>query len=238
MKLLVSVTSAIEAKAALDGGADLIDAKDPSRGALGVVPLPTLRAIVSTVGGARPVTAALGDAFDEATIEREASGFAAAGSRLVKIGFAGITDTARVTRLTAAAVRGVAASATTGVVVVAYADANQSGVERGTYVDIAAQAGAVGVLLDTMDKQGPGLTRLVTGRALTSWVKQAHDAGLIVALAGKLTADDLALVRDTGADIAGVRGAACDGGRLGRVTSTRVRALVQDMRLSAPASVE
>jgi uncharacterized protein (UPF0264 family) len=48
---------------------------------------------------------------------------------------------------------------------------------------------------------------------------------LLVALAGKLTADDLAFVRDAGADIAGVRGAACDGGRTGRVSSDKVALL-------------
>ena len=62
-------------------------------------------------------------------------------------------------------------------------------------------------------------------RALAAWVADAHDAGLLVALAGKLTADDLTFVRDAGADIAGVRGAACDGGRTGRVTADKVRLL-------------
>ena len=37
MKLLVSVSNADEAFAAVEGGADIIDAKDPSRGALGPV---------------------------------------------------------------------------------------------------------------------------------------------------------------------------------------------------------
>jgi (5-formylfuran-3-yl)methyl phosphate synthase len=65
----------------------------------------------------------------------------------------------------------------------------------------------------------------MTPIALARWVAQAHDAGLLVALAGKLTADDLSFVRDAGADIAGVRGAACDGGRTGRVSSDKVAQL-------------
>ncbi len=40
MKLLVSVADAVEAHAALLGGADIIDAKDPTRGALGPCLLP------------------------------------------------------------------------------------------------------------------------------------------------------------------------------------------------------
>ena len=58
--------------------------------------------------------------------------------------------------------------------------------------------------------------------ALARWVGAAHDAGLLVAVAGRLTADDLAIVRDAGADIAGVRGAACEGGRTGRVSAEKV----------------
>ena len=92
-------------------------------------------------------------------------------------------------------------------------------------MDIAARAGAAGVLLDTFDKRRGGLRDLVAPHALGAWVATAHDAGLFVALAGKLTASDLPFVRDAGADIAGVRGAACDGGRDGHVTTARVRAL-------------
>ena len=47
----------------------------------------------------------------------------------------------------------------------------------------------------------------------------------MAALAGKLTADDLAFVRDAGADIAGVRGAACERGRAGSIVEERVRQL-------------
>ena len=42
-----------------------------------------LRAIAAAVGGARPVTAALGDAAGEAAIERAARAFTAAGAELV-----------------------------------------------------------------------------------------------------------------------------------------------------------
>src|SRR5207249_4629944 len=80
MRLLISVASATDAAAALAGGADLIDAKDVHAGALGRVAPAVLRAIRAVVGGARPVTAALGDADDEATIECAARTFAAGGA--------------------------------------------------------------------------------------------------------------------------------------------------------------
>ena len=45
MRLLVSVASATEASAALAGGADVIDAKNPLAGALGAVSVGVLREI-------------------------------------------------------------------------------------------------------------------------------------------------------------------------------------------------
>ena len=252
MRLLVSVANVAEASAALAGGADVIDAKNPLAGALGAVSADVLREIHATVAGARLVTAAIGDAADEAEVGRAAGAFAAAGAALVKVGFAGITRASRVEMLIRAAVRGVGARAgnggeggkpepasersdLTGVVAVAYADANRAGsLAACAVVDVAARAGATGVLLDTADKSGPGLRGLMTPTALARWVAEAHDAGLLVALAGKLTADDLAFVRDAGADIAGVRGAVCDGGRTGRVSSTRV-ALLRELCSPAKA---
>ncbi len=260
MRLLVSVASAAEASAALAGGADVIDAKDPHAGALGPVSLEVLRDIHGTVAGARPVSAALGDATDEVVVERDARAFIAAGALFVKIGFSGIDSAARIAALTAAAVQGAAqglsparhdqiawqlgaddryqadgrprpdasrrAGNSGGAIAVWYADAvSLADPSSMAIVDIAARTGAIGVLLDTANKCGPGLRGLVAPSALAAWVTKAHDARLIVALAGKLTADDLVFVREAGADIAGVRGAACDDGRTGRVTADRVRLL-------------
>jgi uncharacterized protein (UPF0264 family) len=228
MQLLVSVANAAEARHALDGGADLIDAKDPSAGALGAVSLGTLRQIHALVAGQRVVTAALGDAEDEDSVERAAVDYGETGVGFVKVGFAGTTDLACVERLIEAAVRGLRVTdrQRCGVVAVAYADTGgATSVEPTALTDIAARAGATGVLLDTADKDGPGLLSLFSTAALQSWVTRAHAAGLIVALAGKLTASDLSLISETGADIVGVRGAACEEGRSSRVTAAQVRAL-------------
>jgi uncharacterized protein (UPF0264 family) len=228
MQLLVSVARAEEVSAALAGGADIVDAKDPGTGALGAVAVDVLRAIHAAVGGRRPVTAAIGDATGEAAIERTASAFAAAGAAFVKVGFAGLASPAHVAALTAAARRGACAGSGghAGVIVVAYADAERAAsLAPAALMDVAARTGARGVLLDTADKGGPGLTALVAPGALAAWVARAHASGLLVALAGKLTADDFPVVRDAGADIVGVRGAACDAGRTGQVSADRVRQL-------------
>jgi uncharacterized protein (UPF0264 family) len=227
MRLLVSVANVDEAAAALAGGADIIDAKDPHAGALGAVPARVLREIRTAVGEARPVTAAIGDASDEIAVERIAHEFASAGATLLKVGFAGIDSASRVSALLAAAVHGAATASggLCGVVGVAYADADRESLTFPRLLEVAASGRAWGLLLDTLDKSGPGLCQLVRAQPVAQWVADAHQAGLVVALAGKLTADDLSFVRDTGADIAGVRGAACDDGRAGQVSADRVRLL-------------
>src|SRR5437762_10285140 len=225
MRLLISVADAQEASAALAGGADVIDAKDARAGALAPVTPAVLAEISAVVAWARPVTAALGDADDEASVERAARAYVLAGAALVKIGFAGIADDGRAASILAAAVRGAAAGGG-AVVAVGYADVSSAAaIAPAALARIAADAGAQGMLLDTCNKSGPGLRALVDPAALAAFVTGAHRAGLLVALAGRLAIDDLTFVRDAGADIAGVRGAACEGGRIGRVTRDRVAAL-------------
>ena len=60
-KLLVSVRSADEAQAALDGGASIIDVKEPSLGSLGRASEAAIAAVVNRVARRIPISAALGD---------------------------------------------------------------------------------------------------------------------------------------------------------------------------------
>src|SRR5262245_37429954 len=60
-RLLVSVRSAVEAVAALEGGADLIDVKEPSRGALGRAGDSVIADVIQAVAGRKPVSAACGE---------------------------------------------------------------------------------------------------------------------------------------------------------------------------------
>jgi uncharacterized protein (UPF0264 family) len=241
MRLLVSVANAADAAAALAGGADFIDAKDPRTGALGAVSLGVLHEIRATVGTARPVTAAIGDATDEAAIERTAFEFAAAGTAYVKVGFAGVASAARVGALTAAARRGVAAGSDGRAALSssARADLDAVGLSHPVLVDVAARAGARACCSHRRQERSEACGRWSSAGALAAYVTHAHDSGLLVALAGKLGADDLRSVCEAGADIAGVRGAACEGGRTGRVSAERVsrmRALCEDDALPSRAT--
>jgi uncharacterized protein (UPF0264 family) len=236
MRLLVSVADASEVRAAIDGGADIIDAKDASRGALGAVAPAVLAAIVAAVGGERPVSAAVGDAGDVAgiglptsSVTTRVAGSEVPGVSFVKLGFAAGVD-ARQGAVYAGSVAGALRGTGTAVVLAAYADAASDRLGRDAILDIAVGCGAAGVLLDTLDKQrGQPLFALLDPEVVADWVVSAQQAGLSVALAGSLGASDVALARDIGADVVGVRGAACDGGRLGRVSVGRLRGLLRQV---------
>src|SRR5690348_12152664 len=168
MQLLVSVADPGEARAALRGGADVIDAKQPRRGALGPVRPDVLAAIRHVVGSARPVSAVLGDARDEAAIERAAQVAAGLGAAFVKVGFAAVVTEHRARRLAAAARRGAGGAA---VVLVGYADwqrAESLAPERVVTV-AATAAGGGGVLLDTAFKDAP-LFALQSRDRVGAWV--------------------------------------------------------------------
>jgi len=228
MRLLVSVRSAEEARAALAGGAEIIDAKEPRRGALGAVEIGVLREIVDAVHGVRPVSAALGDAGDAELLAERARAAAEAGATFVKVGFADARDfgmvRARLSRVMDGALR---PSAPCAVVAVAYADWHEVGAAApSTVVAAAAAEGAMGVLVDTVRKDGAGLFRCLGRASLESLVHDARTRSLLVALAGRITVEDLAFAYEAGAEVVGVRGAACDGGRAGCVRESRVRDLV------------
>lgn len=237
MRLLISVADAAEARLALEGDADIIDVKDPTRGALGAADDSVLRDVVAAVGTVRPISAALGDATDERSVEMAARIAASKRLAYVKVGFAGVAELGRVEALLRAAVRGVrSVSESSGVVAVAYADAarvESAAPER--IIEAAERARAMGVLLDTARKDDGALFDLMDQVMVARWVRLAHEAALTVALAGSLTSADLASARALGADIAGVRGAACEGGRTGRISRERVAALVgANRRMTEP----
>jgi (5-formylfuran-3-yl)methyl phosphate synthase len=234
MQLLVSVADGREAQAALRGGADVIDAKDPRRGALAPVRPEVLRAIGDAVAGVRPVSAALGDARDADATERAARAAAGLGVAFVKVGFAQLAAEAGARPIAAAARRG--AGDGTAVVLVAYADWRRAaGLTPDRILAVAAATGAAGVLLDTAFKDAP-VFALESTAEVGAWIAAAHAAGLFAGLAGSLRGSDFATAGALGADLVGVRGAACVGGRTGRVSPARVASL-RALARAAPRSL-
>lgn len=219
---------AAEARTALAGGADLIDVKDPAAGALGAADPSTLRAIRAVVTPPAELSAALGDASGPAgTFALAALGAASCGAEYVKVGLFGVRAARAAVQLLAGVVTAAQGAGTgTRVVAVAYADALRVGAFPALEVPaLARAAGAYGVLLDTFAKDGTTSLYALGERDTGVFLYTAHAYGLQAGLAGSLGLEEVGRARMLGADLVGVRGAACEGGRLGRVTADRVRRL-------------
>jgi len=237
MKLLVSVVDAAEARLAVAGGVDVVDVKNPAEGSLGAPAPGVIAAVRAVLPAGMPLSAALGDLPAlPGTAALAALGAARSGAAYVKLGLWGPSraeEAVAVLRAARAAVDG-----DTRVVAVAYADAARvpsHPLAPSELVAAAREAGVDGCLLDTAVKDGRGLLAWLAPEALAAFVADAHGAGLEVALAGELRAEDLPVVRATGADIAGVRSAACrDGRRTAALDPERIARLRELCAAEAP----
>jgi uncharacterized protein (UPF0264 family) len=220
VKLLVSVRDAAEARSALAGGADLIDVKEPDRGPLGAAEAQTVESIVQAVAGRVPVSVALGELSAGNYLDASFAGRVA----YAKVGLSGMLRTGdwrprwkRAIESLPAGVRPVA---------VAYADwqaAAAPDVRR--VLEHGRRLGCRALLVDTFDKTAGPLGAHISLASLGHVVKEARAAGMVCVLAGRLGPRELAEVLPLEPDYVAVRGAACAGGRTGRIDAQRVRRL-------------
>jgi uncharacterized protein (UPF0264 family) len=224
VQLLVSVRDAVEARAALDGGAGIIDAKEPAAGALGPVSGATLTAIRTVVPAAVPLSAALGDVATAQQVERAFLPVLVPLS-FVKLGFLGVDDAPTIRRLLALAVERCALlPSAPRVVAVAYADWRETrSLPPSAWPDLLEGTDAGGLLVDTVRKDGGTLRDLMSATELAQLGHRLGRAGRRYAVAGGLQSGDVALVRAAGGQVLGVRGAVCRGGRAGTIDPEMVR---------------
>ena len=217
MRLLVSVTDADEALLAVQGGVDIVDVKNPAEGSLGAPAPGVIERVRQVVPPDHPVSAAVGDLPNlPGTAALAALGAARSGAAYVKVGLWGTSTTDGAVAVLSAVREALDGDAIA--IAAAYADAERVAggpLPPTSLVEAARRAGVGGCLLDTAVKDGRGLFEWLAPEALTALVAEGHAAGLEMALAGALRAEDLSVVRSTGADIAGVRSAACSHGRRG-----------------------
>lgn len=230
MQLLVSVRSADEVEPALAGGADIIDAKEPANGPLGPVSAATLAQLVSRVPSDTQFSLALGDVASAEQVIAAITGVklpARQATSFLKVGFAGTPTPELVREIMAAAVRHSALKRNpASIVAVAYADPERAdSLPAELILRLSAAAGVAGALVDTYDKDGPGLMECWSAARLASWTSLARRFGLLAGVAGQLGSPHVATVARSGADVIGFRGAACDAGRSGMVSMERVRLL-------------
>ncbi len=228
MKLLVSPVDADEAREAVKGGADIIDVKNPAEGSLGASFPWVIRRVLEALPSSVETSATLGDLdFKPGTASLAAYGLASLGVDYIKAGFYDIKTEEQALSI-AEAIVGAARSFDAKVVLAGYADYSLIGaISPFSLIDVALRADADGVMIDTAVKGRGGLLTYLGVQELASFVERSHSSGLICALAGSLSAEDIEKLRETGTDIVGVRGAACSSGdrEHGRIVAERVRHL-------------
>jgi uncharacterized protein (UPF0264 family) len=225
------VRSAAEAIAALAGGADVIDVKEPDRGALGAADPTTIADIVRTVAGRAPVTAAAGELLDvdergaaRTTIESLPSGVS-----LCKIGLHGCREvTDWKVRWKQAASRCDGPAHRTRPVAVVYADwLLARAPEPADVLRIAVEHGCPALLIDTWDKSAGNLFDHWSRDNLGRFIAQVRAHNMAIVLAGSLSGPSIATATRLAPDLVAVRGAACDNGRSGTICAERVAHLRQ-----------
>lgn len=224
-RFLASVRTAAEARLAVAGGADIVDAKEPAAGALGAVATAELAAIIAAVDGRCPVSATTGD-HGCAEAPARARAIAAAGADIVKIGLFDSPDApalAAMERLSADGVR---------LVAVMFADRAPDWRE----IPRLAAAGFLGVMLDTADKTRGGLRAHLAPGQLAHFLAEARSHGLLAGLAGSLTGEDAAALMPLAPDVLGFRGALCASGlRVETLELQRVEAICRIVGWGAAA---
>jgi uncharacterized protein (UPF0264 family) len=230
--LLVSVRSATEALAALAGGADVIDVKEPDRGPLGAADAAVIESVLRVVNGRVPVTAAMGE-----LTELGSAGPLPAGLSLFKIGLAGcqsLTNWPARWREIIVQLEQSSAARLAAPTAVVYADWQSADApEPWEVLDAALKIGCPALLIDTWDKSSGSLFDVWAPEPLAGFLGAARSRGLIVVLAGSLAGGNIAAAAALAPDFVAVRTAACDGGRHGSVCADRVlrlRAMLADCK--------
>jgi len=218
--LLVSVRNVTEAAAALEGGADVIDVKEPSRGPLGRADDQTIAEIVRLVDKRRPVSAAMGEWTDpSAPIPNENLTF-------IKWGLAGWRG--RDWRQSMAQEM-TCRRQSPRPVLVAYADWEKADAPPVDEIAAAATQWRCGLLVDTFAKK-PRVNLLdwLSITEIEELCRQCRREELPVALAGSLGVEQVGALFSAEPDWFGVRGAVCvQGNRNSSVQIGKVRELAE-----------
>ena len=219
--LLASVRSVDEALIALVSGADIIDAKDPSLGALGALNAGEISNIVKAVNGRCPISATTGD-WHIGSAEFLASYVAIqnTGVDYIKIGLFGSPDESTLR----AGLASLSTSPNTSMrcphrIAVIMAD---HGVPLWP-LSILKEQGFMGVMLDTANKYSGGLRTVASQETLSLFVTHAKNLELMVGLAGSLSHKDIEALTALNPHYLGFRTALCgQEGRTGSLDSNRM----------------
>ena len=200
--MLASVTNPAEAEAVWLGGADIIDLKDPAKGALGALDADVAAGIVRSVGKRKPVSAAAGSSLGApGAVVGAVAAIAATGVDYVKVGCSP-------GKAGADCVRALGTHAcNTKLVGVLFADCEPDL----DMLALMANNGFTGAMLDTAKKEAGRLLDHMDVAALDRFIGRCRENGLTSGLAGSLEAPDVPRLLPLQPNYLGFRGSLCQG---------------------------
>ncbi len=199
--LLVSVTTVLEAEMAISAGADIIDLKDPAKGALGALPFETINQIVNVVDGRKRTSATIGDVpMDGVLIASAINALSVLKLDYIKVGFFEADDySACIACLTDLASKGVR------LIAVLFS-------EKSYPSDLIGQlneAGVIGIMLDTSIKNGETIFQGMSDPSIHHIIKSTKDKQMLLGLAGSLNITHITAIKKLKPDYVGFRGGVC-----------------------------
>lgn len=225
IRMLVSARDVAEAREAALAGADFVDLKEPSAGALGAVAPKVIRECVASLRGCSAtvtISATVGDlpVDDTASILAAVECVWACGVDLVKVGMPGAGENAGVDALIDRL-----AHCDFPVVPVMLVD-------QGLDLERVARVCGLGfpaIMVDTQGKLAGSVIAQAGMHLLAAASALARRYGVPFGLAGALNVCDLDAVVALAPDFAGFRSAVCEGLRSARLDPARVRSLRNDL---------
>ena len=216
--ILASVRDPREAALLLRTSIDILDLKDPGRGALGSVDPAVVRQVIQLTAGQRQISAAAGSAED-ADILDHAARLSREGVDYVKIGFSHTAQQSLLPRFA------MALEPPARAIAVLFADSADMDPMR--WVQPAHDGGLAGLMLDTSDKRSGSLGQHTSLAQVKEWVAATRQAGLLCGLAGQLDAESACALLCARPDYLGFRGALCNRAvRTGPICPDAVRKLL------------
>ena len=226
----MSVRSLTEARMASRFRIDILDLKDPSRGALGAVDESVRAAVAENLPRRLVKSAALGEMRDGDPVVEGLAPF-----RYAKVGLAGMNLVANWQQHWL----GLRASLPIGVqlVAVAYADHAICQAPSVEAMLELTQSESTGILLlDTFDKKNGNLIELLGLSTIQQLIETAHGQQTKIVIAGSINTGQLAHLLPLNPDYVGIRGAACRFGR-DHLCDSQLEKFCQRFRFESTKSV-
>ncbi|NQY27263.1 MAG: hypothetical protein HRT92_08810 [Piscirickettsiaceae bacterium] len=201
-KWLASVQSLEEAQILLPILPDILDMKDPSKGALGALSVETVTEIVALINNRCQTSATIGDLPMQADMIAEAmTNMARSGVDYVKIGLFPDSNLNSCIKDLEKTVKTLNAP----VIAVLFADKSID-LE---IISLLKDSGFEGVMIDTAIKNGQSLLEHWPLQQLTTFVSIVRQKNMLCGLAGSLKIEDIKSLQPLEADYLGFRSALC-----------------------------